>query len=137
MARYLKNDQIKTGSTAIQLPVGDTASRPVAPVNGQIRFNSDTQRFEIYYNAWLVLAITGQVAITKDTFTGDGERVDFTLSQIPANSRSILVFVGNVHQNPDDAFTLSNAIITFLTPPPPGQTVVIFHNFASTDAYAS
>jgi hypothetical protein len=137
MARYLKNDQIKTGSTAIQLPVGNTASRPEAPVNGQIRFNSDTQRFEIYYNAWLVLAITGQVAIVKDTFTGDGAQTQYTLSQIPVNSRSILVFVGNVHQNPDDAFTLNNAIITFLNPPPPGQSVVVFHNFSSTDAYAS
>jgi hypothetical protein len=134
MARFLKNDFIKTGSTAIQLPLGTTADRPETPVNGQIRYNTDSDRFEIYYNAWKSIAILGNVAIEKDTFTGDGTQVQFTLSKIPVSSRSIIVFVGNVHQNPDDAFTLAGAIITFTTPPPPNQTVIVFHNFASTDA---
>jgi len=134
MARLLKNDFIKTGSTAIQLPIGDTSTRPETPVNGQIRFNTDTTRFEIYYNAWKEIAILGTVNISKDTFTGDGVSDTFTLSLTPNSIESILVFVGNVHQNPSDAFTLSGNQITFFNPPPNGQTVVVFHNFASTDA---
>jgi hypothetical protein len=134
MARLLKNDFIKTGSSAIQLPIGSTADRPAAPVNGQIRFNTDVQRFEIYYNAWQQIAINGNVTIPKDTFTGDGTTTLFTLSYIPPSSTSILVFVGNVAQNPDDAFTLAGANITFSNPPPSGQTVVVFHKFNSTDA---
>lgn len=134
MARFIKNDFIKTGSTAIQLPLGTTADRPVAPINGQIRYNTDSDRFEIYYNAWKSVAIIGNVSITKDTFTGDGMESQFTLTKTPANSQSIIVFVGNVHQNPDDAFTLTGALLTFTTPPPLNQTVIVFHNFASTDA---
>ena len=99
-----------------------------------MRFNTDTSRFEIYYNAWKDIAILGTVSIAKDTFTGDGITVTYTLSRTPTSTQTILVFVGNVHQNPDDAFTLSGNQITFYNPPPSGQTVIIFHNFASTDA---
>jgi len=134
MARLLKNAALQTGSTAIQLPVGATSERPLSPVNGQIRFNTDTQRFEIYYNAWQSIAILGNVNIVKDTFTGDGVTTAFTLSLIPPDQNSILVFVGNVQQNPGDAYTLAGATITFSNPPPSTHTVVVFHKFSSTDA---
>ena len=134
MARFIKNDVIKTRSTAIQLPIGATADRPLTPQNGQIRFNTDTLRFEIYYNAWQSIAILGNVTIPKDTFTGDGITSTFTLSYIPASSTNILVFVGNIPQNPDDSFTLSGANINFITPPPASQTVIVFHKQGSTDA---
>jgi hypothetical protein len=133
MARSLKNPSIG-GSAAVVLPSGTTADRPQNPVNGQIRYNSDTQRFEIYYNAWQSIAILGNVTIQKDTFTGDGVTSSFTLSYIPPSPNSILVFVGNVAQNPNDAFTLSGSTITFANPPPATHTVVVFHKFNSTDA---
>jgi len=134
MARLLKNASLQTGSTAIRLPVGATSDRPATPVNGQIRFNTDTQRFEIYYNAWQSIAILGNVTIQKDTFTGDGVTTSFTLSYTPPDQNSILVFVGNVAQNPGDAFTLAGAVITFSNPPPATYSVVVFHKFNSTDA---
>jgi len=134
MARLLKNDFLKTGSTAIQIPIGSTADRPSTPVNGQMRFNTDLSRFEIYYNAWQQVAINGTVKIVKDTFTGDGTTTTFTLTQTPLATYTIIVFVGNVNQNPDDAYTLSGNQITFYNAPPSGQTVIVFHNFASTDA---
>jgi hypothetical protein len=133
MANLLKNPKI-SGATAVQLPSGATADRPANPINGQIRFNTDTQRFEIYYNSWQSIAILGNVTIPKDTFTGDGVTTQYTLSYTPPSSTSILVFVGNVAQNPDDAFTLAGAVLTFTNPPPAGQTVVVFHKFNSTDA---
>jgi hypothetical protein len=134
MGRFLKNTQLDSGSNAIRVPVGSTLNRPDVPVNGQIRFNTDTNRFEIYYNTWQQIAINGTVKVVKDTFTGDGITTTFTLSQIPYSSQTIIVFVGNVNQNPDDAYTLSGNQITFYNPPPSGQTVIVFHNFASTDA---
>jgi hypothetical protein len=133
MARSLKNPAIG-GSGAIVLPRGATVDRPQNPVNGQIRYNTDTQRFEIYYNAWQSIAILGNVTIYKDTFTGDGATTSYTLSYIPPDQNSILVFVGNVAQNPGDAFTLSGATITFANPPPATYSVVVFHKFNSTDA---
>jgi hypothetical protein len=134
MARLLKNASLQTGSTAIRLPLGATSDRPSAPVNGQIRFNTDTQRFEIYYNAWQSIAILGNVTIYKDSFTGDGTTTNFTLSYTPPDQNSILVFVGNVQQNPGDAFTLAGAVITFANPPSATYSVVVFHKFNSTDA---
>jgi stress response protein SCP2 len=134
MARLLKNEVIQTGSNAIRIPSGATADRPSAPINGQMRFNTDTSRFEIYYNSWKEIAISGTVTITKDSFTGDGSTTTFTMTKTPTSTQTIMVFVGNVHQNPDDAFTLAGNQITFYNAPPSGQTVVVFHNFASTDA---
>jgi hypothetical protein len=99
-----------------------------------MRFNTDTNRFEIYYGTWQQIAILGTVPISKDTFTGDGVQYQFTLSQIPVSAQTVLVFVGNVHQNPGDSFNIAGNVITFYNPPPSGQSVVVFHNFASTDA---
>jgi hypothetical protein len=134
MATLLKNAKLQSGSTAIQLPLGATADRPLNPVNGQIRYNTDLQRFEIYYNAWQSIAILGNVTIYKDSFTGDGVQTQFTLSYVPPDQNSILVFVGNVQQNPGDAFTLAGSVITFANPPPATYSVVVFHKFSSTDA---
>ena len=134
MGRFLKNDRITSGSTAIQLPLGSTADRPASPQNGQIRFNTDTQRFEIFYNNWPTIAINGTVPLTKDTFAGDSTETRFILSKTTTDTKTILVFVGNVHQNPDDAYSLDNNYIVFITPPPLGQSVVVYHGFASTDA---
>lgn len=134
MARFLKNERIRTGSNAILLPVGATADRPTTPENGQIRFNTDTTRFEIYYNSWKSIAINGKVDITKDSFTGDDTETSFLLSITPASTKDIIVFVGNVHQNPDDAYYLNGAYIVFYNPPPLNQTVVVYHGYNSTDA---
>jgi hypothetical protein len=134
MGRFLKNEQIKTASYAIQIPIGGTVTRPDSPVDGQFRFNTDTTRFEIYYGGWKQVAINGTVNIVKDTFTGDGITTGYVLSQTPISTKTILVFVGNVQQNPDDAYSLSGANINFSNPPPSGQTIIVYHNFASTDA---
>jgi len=133
MAQSLKNPRIP-GSGGVVLPSGATADRPTTPTNGQIRYNTDTQRFEIYYNTWQSIAILGNVTIQKDLFTGDGVQTQFTLSYTPPDQNSILVFVGNVAQNPGDAFTLAGAVITFANPPPATYSVVVFHKFNSTDA---
>jgi len=59
MGRLLKNQQIITGSNAIRIPVGDTSSRPTAPVTGQMRFNTDTSKVEMYHDTWKEVAING------------------------------------------------------------------------------
>ena len=66
MGRLLKNEQINTGSNAIRVPVGDTSSRPSTPVTGQMRFNTDTNKMEMYHNTWKEVAIDGADNIVKD-----------------------------------------------------------------------
>ncbi len=56
LSTALQIDAVCSGSsfllftTSLDLPVGTTAQRPVAPENGTIRYNSTTRRFEGYEN---------------------------------------------------------------------------------------
>jgi hypothetical protein len=134
MGFFLKNRRLESGGSAVIVPTGDTALRPNAPVNGSIRYNTDNSRFEIYYNAWKQIAIIGNVAIVKDTFTGDGSTTTYTLSVTPSTAQAIKVYVGNVHQNPGTAYNTVTSSLNFTSAPPSGQTVEVYHNFASTDA---
>lgn len=131
MGYFVKNRKIE-GSSAITLPVGDTASRPSTPQNGQLRFNTDLGQTEMYQNGWLQLANRGSVSITKDTFTGTGSQTDFAMSLTPPSETAIVAYVGNVHQNPGVAYTVSSNTISFAQSPANGLTIEVYHGFAST-----
>lgn len=134
MAYFVKARRLNAADSAVIVPTGPTAIRPSVPVNGQIRYNTDTSRFEIYYNAWKEIAILGNVTITKDSFTGDGSTLAFPLSKAPASQTGTKVYIGNVHQNPGDAYTITSSTITFNQIPPLGQTIEVYQGFDSTDA---
>jgi hypothetical protein len=133
MGNFAKNYRFP-GSGAVTVPSGTTADRPTSPTNGQIRYNTDTSRFEIYYNAWKSVAILGNSTITKDTFTGDGMNQDFTLSIAPNSQNGPVVYLGNVHQNPGVAYSITSSTLSFGSPPGLGQTIEVYHGFDSTDA---
>jgi hypothetical protein len=38
---------------AVTVPRGTTAQRPAVPINGMVRYNTDTARFEGYVNGWV------------------------------------------------------------------------------------
>jgi hypothetical protein len=42
---------VSTG--AVTIPRGTTAQRPAVPVNGMIRYNTNTAHFEGYVNGWV------------------------------------------------------------------------------------
>lgn len=133
MGRLAKNTEIKTGSTGIRIPTGSTAERPTTPVNGQLRLNTDTGRFEFYQSGWKEVTSRGPLSITKDQFTGDGSTIAYTLSTTPNDEKGVHVFVGNVHQNPGTAYTISSTTLTFTSAPNLGQTVEVYQGFDSTD----
>lgn len=136
MGRSVKYPQIARTykPTGVVMPIGTTAQRPSVAANGTFRYNVDTSKFELYQNgSWINPTSRGKVTISKDTFTGDGSTLSYTLSQIPASETSIQVFVGNVHQNPNASYIVSTNTIDFLTPPNLGQTIEIYHGFDSTD----
>ena len=137
MGRYIKH----SGATTLKdesvgdftLPAGTTAQRSPSPESGDIRFNTETSALEFYNGtSFESAALQGTVLITKDSFTGDGSTSVFTLSATPRNEDAILVFVGNVHQNPTVAYSLSGATMTFSSPPPDTHTIVVLHGFDST-----
>ena len=135
VGRLLKNDTIETGSSAIVVPTGTTGERPATPANGQIRYNSSDNVMEMYVNsAWVTIAKVGLVSIVKDTFTADGSTTAYTASQSIANEQDVIVHVGNVHQNPGVAYTVSGTTITFTSPPPDTHTIIVQHGYNSSEA---
>lgn len=134
--RSLKNPVLKTFGYATVMPFGTTALRPTSPIDGEFRFNTDTNKVEVYYeSAWNSISKIGQVSITKDTFTGDSSTTNFTMtkSYSAGEETKVIVVVGNIFQNPGVAFSVSGTNIVFSSPPPFGQTVIVLHGFASTD----
>jgi hypothetical protein len=137
MGRHLKNDRIRTAGSGAVMPFGPTSLRPLTPVSGDFRFNTDTNLVEVYYSAqWNTLTREGPVDITKDTLPNDGFTTTFTMtkSYSPGQETRIIVVVGNIFQNPGVAYTVSGTTITFTSAPPFGQTVIVLHGFASTVA---
>ena len=53
-------------------------------------------------------------------FNGDGSTTAFTLDVAPGSVLDIEVFVGNVRQDPNSAYTLSGTTLTFTGAPPSG-----------------
>ena len=137
MGRYIKSSATTSlkdeASGNVTLPSGTTGERSAEPSAGDIRFNTDSGALEFFDgSAFENVALQGTVAITKDSFTGDGITTAYTMSVTPRDANAILVFVGNVHQNPDVAYTVSGATITFTSPPPNTHTIVVMHGFDST-----
>ena len=53
-------------------------------------------------------------------FNGDGSTTDFTLDVAPSSTLDIEVFVGNVRQDPNSAYTGSGTTLSFTGAPPSG-----------------
>ena len=136
MGRYIKNKELRSGSYSIRTPYAPAAVGPDGPVDGLIRFNTTIGKMQYYTNlSWRNFAIEGKVDLFKDTFTGDGTNRIFgpmTLSYNPGDEIYLLVFIGNVFQNPGVAYTVLNDTITFTSTPNDGQPIVIIHGYGST-----
>ena len=65
-------------------------------------------------------------------FNGDGSTTDFTLDVAPGNVLDIEVFVGNVRQDPNSAYTLSGTTLSFTGAPPSGtNNIYVVHQAKS------
>ena len=105
----LADNPILGGNASLTLPIGTTGDRPVAPVNGMIRYNSTTARLEGYQgNAW-VTAGSGDGTVTTVTGTADQITVvngtttpiiSLALNPIVPGTASITLPVGNTANRP-------------------------------------
>ena len=88
-------------------------------------------------SAWGNIAQAGTATVTKSTpVTGDGTTTVFSnfFATAPADENNVIVVVGNVIQEPDQAYTISGRDITFASPPPNTHRIYAFEGFDSTDA---
>ena len=136
MAYFLKRGRTTTYNRTINISAGTTAERPSAGVNGDIRFNTDTSRVE-YFDGSAFRSVTpqGTKNIIKDgNSIGDGSTTVFSnfFATAPVDENNVIVIVGNVLQEPDQAYTISGRDITFTSPPPDTHRVYAFVGFDST-----
>jgi len=133
VGRWVKNQHIGLGNTAIRIPVGDASERPAYPDFGQIRFNTDSGKVEYYDGTvWSTVSKQGDANIVVDSFTGNGSTTVYSMSSQVSDADQILVFVGNIYQIPTTNYTVLNYDITFTSSPPNTTPINIIHNLAST-----
>lgn len=122
--------------------MGYSSVGPNAPVNGLIRFNKNTIAPEIFVKtasevtgSWkTIVTRIGAAIVGKDTFLGTGAQVIFgpmKSSYRKGDEIFLLVYIGNVFQNPGVAFTVDGSQITFTSVPPLGQNIIILHGYAT------
>ena len=69
----------------------------------------------------------GFASIVKDDLTPNGSTTAFTLSKQVANANDIAVFLGNVRQEPTDAYTVSGTTLTMSEAPDAGLNFYVLH----------
>ena len=69
----------------------------------------------------------GFASIVKDDFTPNGSTTVFTLSKEVAGANEIAVFVGNVRQEPTDAYTVNGTSLTMSQAVPSGLNFYVLH----------
>tara|TARA_A100001015_G_scaffold194942_1_gene217326 strand:- start:820 stop:1260 length:441 start_codon:yes stop_codon:yes gene_type:complete len=144
MAGFVKNRNtndggimLKAEQQAFTLPKGTTADRPGDLQPGEFRFNTDLGSLEYFDGSvFRTLPFQGNLTITQDSFTGDGTTTAFTMSKTVTSNQEqrILVSVGNVFQNPANAFTVSGTTLTFTSPPPGAEPITVIHGLDSNEA---
>jgi len=86
------------------------------------------------------MAYVGNPVDTQNTFqslvgkrfNGDGSTTDFTLDVAPSSTLDIEVFVGNVRQDPNSAYTVSGTTLSFTGAPPSGtNNIYVVHQAKS------
>ena len=136
MGRYLKNKELKSAGYSIRAPQGYSSQGHGTPVDGLIRLNKDSVKLEYFSTgSWRTIAAEGAVEVIKDTFYGDGTTIQFgplSVSYADGNENLMLVYIGNVFQNPGVAFTVTGTSITFTSTPNNLQPIVVLHGYAST-----
>ncbi len=115
------SDVIIDTVSGLVLPVGDTAQRPSPAQQGTVRFNSDSDRIEIYDGTGWEDVVAN---VTNQTLNGDGSTAVFTLDR-DTSTAAALVMINGVVQLPVTAYSVTGNQITFTQAPVVSDTIDI------------
>lgn len=97
------------GTSALQLPSGNTSQEPGNASEGAIRYNNEISSLEYFNgNSWVATTST----ITTQSISPDGASVTYTLDKSSV-TEGIIVNLNGVMQQPYTAYTVSGNQITF------------------------
>lgn len=143
---------VMTTTNNMLMPKGTTAQRPVAPVNGMIRYNTDIVtggEVEVYHaGTWRSLRFKESTGITQQNL-GNGDAVETLFgpltptppSQVASNTswggQNLIVLVENVMQIFNTNYTIeqnpvgktAGYYIAFDSAVPLGKPVTVLHGF--------
>lgn len=115
------SDVIIDTVSGLVLPTGNTTQRPSPAQQGTVRFNTDSDRIEIYDGTGWEDVVAN---VTNQTLNGDGSTAVFTLDR-DSTTASALVMINGVVQLPVTAYSVSGNQITFTQPPVVSDTIDI------------
>jgi hypothetical protein len=70
-----------SSTTALTMPVGNTAQRPASPDQGAVRFNSTNLVLEVWDGTQWDVVGQDLAILTSQVINGDGSQVAFTLNE--------------------------------------------------------
>ena len=107
-----------TGGAGFVVPVGNTAQRPSPVDSGTLRLNSTLNELEVYAaGSWQTVGSgAGNITVTDQQITPDGTNTVYTLDQA-TTAPSIMVAINGVTQTPNDGYTVTGNLITFVEAP--------------------
>jgi len=103
-------------TTALTVPVGNTAQRPASPDQGAVRFNTINLELEVWDGTQWETVGADIAVITDQTLNGDGITVNFVLDQ-ETYANSIIVSTNGVVQKPNVSYTVAGNLLTFAEAP--------------------
>lgn len=107
--------------SGLVIPVGNTAQRPSPAATGTIRFNTESQRIEVYDGVvWELVASN----ISAQLIIPDGVSVNYTLDRA-TTAAAVLVITNGVVQTPGLAYSVAGNILSFVEAPLITDTVDI------------
>ena len=107
--------------SGLVLPVGDTAQRPSPVSTGTLRFNTDSDRLEIYDGTGWEDVVAN---VTNQTLTGNGVQTVFTLDR-DSSTAGTLVIINGLVQLPITAYSIAGNSLTFTQAPTVSDTIDI------------
>jgi filamentous hemagglutinin len=113
-----------SSTTALTMPVGNTAQRPASPDQGAVRFNSTNLVLEVWDGTQWDVVGQDLAILTSQVINGDGSQVAFTLNE-DTTSSGILVSINGVSQIPDVSYGVVGNVITFSEAPQVSDAVEV------------
>lgn len=108
-----------------------TDSRVYSPVTAENKVvtESELDQMVLDYELNNVVTFDQQTLPASQTFAGDGETTTYSLSQTPASSDAVDVYVNDVLQRPEEVFTISGSTLTFNPAPPTDSDIYVKYRY--------